>query len=41
MTAGGGHRTVDAIAAAIGQHLSHFTRQEYANYFKNAGDTST
>ena len=34
-------RTVDAISAAIGQLLGHFTSQECANYLNNAGYAST
>ena len=30
-------RSVDALCAAIGQHLNAFTPPECANYFKNAG----
>ena len=34
-------RTVDAISAAIGQLLGHFTSQKCANYLNNVGYAST
>ncbi|MER9076494.1 IS630 family transposase [Mesorhizobium sp. M0904] len=34
-------RTVEAVTAAIGQILDHYTPQECANYIKNAGYAST